>query len=90
MKFLVVLLTLSLITVACNKKEEATTEAAAPEAGVTEVAPSNAAMESHDKEHHHVTEGADHAHEDAHHADHDHKAHHPNHDAEVGSDTHTN
>ncbi|MFP5490175.1 MAG: hypothetical protein ACLGG0_01645 [Bacteriovoracia bacterium] len=86
MKFFAVLLTFSLITVACNKKEEA----AAPEAGVTEVAPSSAAMESHDKEHHHVTEGADHAHEDAHHGDHDHAAHHPNHDAEVGSDTHSN
>ncbi len=40
------------------------------------------AVEGHDVEHSHVTEGADHAHDDAHHGDHDHAAHHPEHAAE--------
>lgn len=82
MKFTVLALCLSLAAVACNKKEES--QPAADAAAVA--AP---AVEGHDKEHHHVTEGVDHGHDDAHHADHDHAAHHPNHDAEVGSDPHT-
>lgn len=44
---------------------------------------------SHDKEHHHVEDAADHEHDEAHHKDHDHKAHHPKHDEEVKLDKHT-
>lgn len=33
----------------------------------------------HDKEHTHVTDKADHEHDENHHKDHDHKAHHPDH-----------
>lgn len=70
MKFSILLLTLALSVVACNKNETATTEAA----------PAAATAEGHTVEHQHVTEGADHAHEDTHHGDHDHKAHHPGHE----------
>ena len=38
----------------------------------------------HDKEHSHVqTDKVDHAHDDAHHMEHDHKAHHPDHKEET-------
>ena len=69
MKLTVLLLALTaLLSVACNKKEEAPA----------------ATMEGHDVEHHHVTDKVDHAHADEHHGDHDHAAHHPNHDEESG------
>ncbi len=74
MKLTVLLLALTaLLSVACNKKEEA---AVTTEAAVT--------AEGHDKEHQHVSDKVDHAHADDHHQDHDHAAHHPNHDEESG------
>jgi hypothetical protein len=80
MKFLLIVMALSLAVVSCNKKEEA------PAAeGIVEGASAPAA---HDKEHHHVNEGGDHNHEEAHHGDHDHKAHHPEHDVEAPQDPH--
>ena len=42
-----------------------------------------ATAEGHTVEHQHVTQGADHAHDDSHHGDHDHKAHHPEHTEEA-------
>jgi hypothetical protein len=86
MKFSALVLVLALAAVACNKKEEANAIQVVPVQGEV---PAMNAEEGHDKEHHHVTEAVDHTHEDAHHADHDHKAHHPNHDTEVGSDPQT-
>lgn len=75
MKLTVLLFALTaLLSVACNKKDEAPVEAA------TEAA----TMEGHDVEHHHVTDKVDHPHTDEHHGDHDHAAHHPNHDEESG------
>jgi hypothetical protein len=75
MKLTILMLTLAaMITVACNKKEEA-----APAADF------KPAVEGHSVEHDHVTDGADHAHDDSHHGDHDHKAHHPDHE-DLGGD----
>lgn len=78
MKFsALIAIALVVVAVGCNKKEEA-----APAIQVVpvqgEVPPMNA-EEGHNVEHQHVTEGADHAHDEAHHGDHDHAAHHPNH-----------
>ncbi len=91
MKFLILALSVSLFAVACNKKEEAAPadSTGTEEVKAGEVAPAGATGEGHDKEHHHVTDGVDHAHDDTHHADHDHKAHHPAHDEEVKQDPHT-
>lgn len=75
MKLSVLLLTLALSLVACNKKEEAP--------ATTEAAPAAATAEGHTVEHQHTTEGVDHAHDDSHHGDHDHKAHHPGHTEEA-------
>ena len=72
MKFAIIALSLALAAVACNKKEE--TAPAVEAAPAVQVAP-----EGHDKEHQHVSGTVDHAHEDAHHAEHDHAAHHPDH-----------
>ena len=85
MKFSALVLVLALAAVACNKKEEPAIQVVPVQGEV----PAMNAADGHDKEHHHVTEAVDHTHDDAHHGDHDHKAHHPNHDAEVGSDPHT-
>jgi ABC-type enterochelin transport system substrate-binding protein len=79
MKFTVLLFALTaLLSVACNKQEEAP--------ATTEAAPAAVTAEGHTVEHQHVTEGVDHAHDDTHHGDHDHKAHHPGHDEESGEE----
>lgn len=63
MKFLFILV--SFLLISCNKNESST--------------PTAEKSEGHTVEHEHVTDGADHDHDDAHHGDHDHEAHHPDH-----------
>jgi hypothetical protein len=76
MKLTVLLFALTaLLSVACNKQEEAP--------ATTEAAPAAVTAEGHDVEHKHVTDGVDHAHTEEHHGDHDHKAHHPEHTEEA-------
>lgn len=64
MKFSVLVLALALAAVACNKKEEPAIQVVPVQGEV----PAMNAEEGHDKDHQHVTEGADHPHDEIHHS----------------------
>jgi hypothetical protein len=64
MKFSVLVFALALVAVACNKKEESAIQVVPVQGEV----PVMNAQEGHDKDHNHVTEAPDHAHDDAHHS----------------------
>lgn len=74
MRSLLLTITLTLITAACSHKRCCQDHCAK--------------KMKHDKEHHHVKTGGDHAHEEGHHKEHDHKAHHPNHDEDMKNHNH--